>query len=369
MKTNPSPMNRRAWILTGVLPAVGLLGIPLGVQKYLRTKTAAAQAATRREAEQAAELRRQEAERLRLIKEELAAEERRRTEEKKKRLLNAVREKAETHLKEAGAQDTGSRENIRRELQDSIHAIHARAEQEARRAAEKLGEFWEVAKISILLAKDQLKNTREASKYLTEALQPVTNAMMDLQLTRDRALREMRHHIEEHNNALSSAMLTEVQRIQVEEKVDLESITPGLSEAIAGVQSSQLELTASVLLAPLELGGVVALTSLLRHLLAPVVRRAVTTAGVNAVLVAADGPLPIGDLIALAMDAGFMAWAFYDIRKISQELPGRIEEQICKGLQTNRDTALGNFDKHTVNWLDLARSERTRALEPLLNPS
>jgi gas vesicle protein len=361
--TFQAPHSRRSWILHGLLPAgaaVALAGTCFLVRNSLSKSAESSRAQALSEAQKAAEKRQIEAERLRRAQERAA--------EKNAQARREISKKAKTHLAEAKTQDAEAREKIRREFQDTVNRIHDSAVREAGPIAAKMSEFREVAKLALLLAKDQIKGTQDSAGYLSESLKAVSHPMASLPNETQISLQKVRYEIESHTNAISTSLQEDIQHLEMDTEVHLESLKNDLGQMFAGIKSHDVELSAAVLLAPLEFSGVLALRTLLVRMLGPVVRRAVTTAGINAALVVVDGPLPIGDLLALAMDAGFLFWASYDIYQISKELPGKIEEQIRLGLQKQRDSALAQFDEKTANWLTAAHSARTEALKPLIDP-
>ena len=60
-------------------------------------------------------------------------------------------------------------------------------------------------------------------------------------------------------------------------------------------------------------------------ILGSVVGRLAVSAGSGTTLAAADGPLPFGDIIGVALAAGGTAWSVYDINKASKQLPKELE--------------------------------------------
>lgn len=60
-------------------------------------------------------------------------------------------------------------------------------------------------------------------------------------------------------------------------------------------------------------------------ILGSVIGRLAASAGGGTTLAAADGPLPFGDLVGVALAVGGTAWSCYDIDKASKQLPSELE--------------------------------------------
>ena len=63
-----------------------------------------------------------------------------------------------------------------------------------------------------------------------------------------------------------------------------------------------------------------------RHIIA----RLAATASTAAVCAAADGPLPVGDIIGAALGIGSLAWCAYDLYQISQVMPKEVHAALTK---------------------------------------
>ena len=63
-------------------------------------------------------------------------------------------------------------------------------------------------------------------------------------------------------------------------------------------------------------------------ILGSVIGRFAASCGSGTALAAADGPLPFGDLVGVALAAGGTAWSVYDINKASKQLPSELEAML-----------------------------------------
>jgi hypothetical protein len=288
--------------------------------------------------------------------------------EKTARIQDQIARKTLAALNEAQASDKASLENIQRRLEARLDDLQREAVSHADALAARLSEKMEIAKIATLLAKDKIQSTHDTAAYLATILEPVSTPMAKIEGLTMASLGEIQCELESHSNKLSANILHTIGTIELEEEVDIRSLSPALGEIVSGIQAQQISQSLTVALAPIDFACVVGVVGVLRVLLNRIVERAATTAGMNVAQAAADGPLPIGDLLALAMDLGFMAWTTYDIFTLSSELPGRIREQIVTGVETQKNTALAAFKQQAAIWLGNTDCERTGTLQDLLNP-
>ena len=345
-----TPKTRRLWILS----ALSTLGAIAFTCKSKLTESAES---ARIEAEERAR---------RAMQEKLKKQER--LQEEKKRVLLEISERAKTLVDESAAADLKVLEDTRAALERDLNNIHHEAMESASEIAAHLSEFKEIAKITILLAKDQIKGSHQAATYLGEALSPVTKLIARAEGCTRSALESLQHNLNRRSNELSATLLENVEQMKSSIDAELSTTHENLTSIIKGIQLQQASLSLELLLAPLEYTGLVALRRLLQHVLGALVRRAVATTSINVALAASDGPLLIGDLIALSVDVAFLAWASYDIYKLSKELPEQIKRQIVESLDAQRSNALAAFDSQSAQFLSALHQERNRAFEPLLNP-
>jgi hypothetical protein len=330
------------------------------VKKLISRAAEADEARRAADAEKVAADRLAEAERLRLEQES--------SERKRARVLDQIAGKARECLDVAHASDETSRQSIRWQFEQAVNEQCADAERHASAVAAKLSEKKEIGKIAILMAMDTIKGTDGTAVYLAPILQPVSELMLKLEVLTQNALGNVCGELEAHSNTLSAAVLQEITGIGIEEEVDIRAVSPAMDQMVGRIQSLQLNLITAVALAPLEFGGVLALRRLLWLSLERIVQRAVTTAGLNLALVASDGPLPVGDALALSLDVLFLACSAYDIHQISKELPGQIRERILTSIELQRKNAVNVFYERSGSWIRRTHSDRTEALKDVLNP-
>jgi hypothetical protein len=292
-----------------------------------------------------------------------------RYQEEVEQFRKRVGQKAAKLLEDARKEDLESLAEIRNALRKQVESRRSEALGHSGAIARELGSFNGVTRCTMLMAKDVVKGTHLYPEAMAAALKPVTQPMILVEGDSDAAFSKLLLAVREHSTRVATELIQYTGSPDVEDGPDLSVVRKEIDAMTAGIQSHQVELGVGIALTPFEFGGVVVVGSMLKIALGKIVQRAVATAGTNAVLVVADGPLPIGDVAAMAMDLGFLAWTAYDLRKISRELPGKIEAQLQTALESAHAGSLAAFDKAAQELLSRAAEQRQRALAPTLHPA
>ncbi len=253
-------------------------------------------------------------------------------------------------------------------VKSEVNKLHDHAVEQVSSIAATLGSFPQVAGSILLLAKDQVTGSDEMSLALEKELQPISIALQGMTETVNAGLTGVGLIIDENSNALASRMLTMIEQVRREHPVELPEFTTALSDAITVIQGKRMEMGVTVLALPLEIGAVASLMGFLKTALGKWVSRAATTAGANAALAVADGPLPVGEIIALLIDAGFLAWMVTDLLSLAKTVPADIEENLRSTLAAHRDSLLTTAEQAAADTLRQASTARLKALQPLMFP-
>lgn len=104
--------------------------------------------------------------------------------------------------------------------------------------------------------------------------------------------------------------------------------------------------------------------------LAGVTKKLVTTVSVSTISVLADGPLPIGDVVAVVFSTFGLAWIAYDIYKVCKTMPGEMRAGMMKAVNETRDalrqTAVENLNSDREECLRSADA-RVKELQDMIN--
>jgi hypothetical protein len=292
-----------------------------------------------------------------------------RYQEELEQFRERVGQKAAKLLEDARKEDLESLAEIRNALRKQVESRRSEALGRSGAIARELGSVSGVTKCTMLMVKDVVKCTHLYPEAMAAALQPVTEPMVLVEGDSDTAFSKLLLAVWEHSTRVATELMQYTGSPDVEDSPDFSVVRKEIGVMTAGVQSHQMELGLGIALMPFEFGGVVVVCSMLKTALGKIVQRAVATAGANVLLAAADGPLPIGDAAAMAMDLGFLAWTAYDLRKISRELPGKIEAELQTAVESAHAGSLAAFDKAEQELLSRAAEQRQRALAPTLYPA
>jgi F0F1-type ATP synthase membrane subunit b/b' len=279
-----------------------------------------------------------------------------------------VGQKAAKLLEDARREDLESLGEIRNALRKQVESRRSEALSHSGAIAKELGSFNGVSKCSVLMVRDLAKGTEMYPRAMAAALEPVSQPMVLVAGDSDTAFSKLLLAVREHSTRISTELIQYTGSLDVTDSTGGSEVQKAIGTMADGIQSHQVELGAGIALAPLEFGGVVAVGKLLTLALGKQVQRAMATAGANAVLVAADGPLPVGDAVAMGMDLGSLAWTAYDLHKISSELPGKIEAQLRTAVESAYAGSLVAFDKVAQELLARAAEQRQRALASVIDP-
>ena len=96
-----------------------------------------------------------------------------------------------------------------------------------------------------------------------------------------------------------------------------------------------------------------------------IVGRLVATGSTAAICAAADGPLPIGDIVGATVGIGSLAWCAYDLYQISEVLPGEIRAALSKMVndyQINSRKQVLEFAEKTLEEYQTAAGQITEKL-------
>jgi hypothetical protein len=313
---------------------------------------------TSRQAEVAAiELRRLERE---------AAEKRAAAEAETRRLRALLSGEAKSALKVANETDIAHAESCLEKLRAEIDELHETAANRISGVAGGLGSVAGITRSIYLLARDQVTQSSEMQKALDQDLAPITRNMTLMSASGQAAIDSVGRSMDARSNALASGMLTRVEQVRQDHENDLPDFAKTLTPAIQAIRAGQIDLGLAVVALPLEIGAVWGLVRWLQSCLAKWVSRAAATAGANLVLVAADGPVPVGDAIALLMDLGFAVWALWDIWHLSSRVPSNIADQLRSALNTHRDEVITSVQEKMNVLLKKAQAARETALAPIL---
>lgn len=350
--STPSPSSRRAtrrsW-LSGVLITSGAGAFGLHRLGIANAEKAAAEL-HRLEAEAAARRAAAEAERRAL----------------EKRLRAMLSREAREELDKAGQNDAALSSQTLAGLKARISSLETEASRGIPAITQNLGRvkgiFWSI----LLMAQDQVTGSAEMQKMLSAALAPVSSPLARMSAEAEAGLASLAQGVSQHSNEMAARLLTVINQTSQQHSGVLPELGKSLQPACAAIQSGHISLGFATAALPLEIVTVVKVLRFLSRVLSKWVGRAAATGAASLGLIAADGPLPIGDAVALLTSLGFSAWALWDVYHLSKWVPEEISSNLYSAIATHRDQILTSVECENVRLRQHAAESREQALQPLL---
>ena len=202
----------------------------------------------------------------------------------------------------------------------------------------KLSLFNELTKLCYLQACDKIKGTNKADVFIAEYFNRyVGTVIINAHKTCDNILMQLEDELKRNNTELQIELGELAKKHNGKcPRIDLEKINASTKNFI--VQSKKLSLNFGVTATSVALETIYIKTTIsaVKKLTAKVVAKM----GVSAAVAVADGPLPIGDIIAV-FGAGWLAWDIYDL---TYALPKKIKGDLKKNLKDDHASLL-NYTK------------------------
>ncbi|MEZ5387193.1 MAG: hypothetical protein R3F13_16920 [Prosthecobacter sp.] len=286
-------------------------------------------------------------------------------ERRQRTALQALQKQARQGVEKADKADVAAMRQHRSVLVEKLTKAHASGLSAIPAASEQLGGFWNCAGMIARLAQDLVQGGNSASQHLASCLPAMMSSATQMQGAAQAALGSLHHEALGRTHVLCAELLQSARELPV--GVPDMSVMQPLTGMMDSVQQQQLELGAAAVLLPVDILWTAAATrELFAGLLMPYARRAAAMLGTNVALIAADGPLPFGDVVALLGDIGFGLWTAWDIYWLSRNLPGEIAKTLRQGIDNMRDQALAAFDEASARMLKTLKSQRQQAVQPAL---
>lgn len=261
----------------------------------------------------------------------------------------------------------------------------ARAEQGADFIASRDGlcGFKICAKLAYKMAYDKVKGTHRAE----DAINPVVSARIvapieDAVTAYEKVTSDFRQELqcEEKAFALDLALRSQKfkETVSCLKMVDASSMNAAVEKLVGDVKEHAKESAFAAAGAVVELAMIKSSYAAIRTVavrvaqmaLACVAKKLATTASTAVISAAADGPLPVGDVIAAVITVGGLGWTSYDLYKVCKKMPQEMREGVMKAINETRDALRRTAEENMVADCDAClRSAEVRAkeLEEVLN--
>lgn len=249
-------------------------------------------------------------------------------------------------------------ERFRRELDAAGNADFQRALDNVADTAARFGEFGTCGSLICAMARDKMKHTAATQELLVGILGDGIIAPCRIGGGKaTEALSNHLHRLRENDNRFRAELALELDDPPggVDDPAAWKKFQSDLGNVASQAVSLSLETGGAAVSAIIEAAVIRQTAAAIARLAAPVVAKMIG----SAVAPAADGPLPVGDVIAVL---GF-AWSVYDIHRVTEVLPPRLEEALRTAITDCRD----NLKEELFKAGDEARRKSDRAAEKIVN--
>lgn len=240
-------------------------------------------------------------------------------------------------------------------LKNQLSQLQLDAEAEAAKAAQDITRMRALAGLLICMAKDQINGTHTADEQLEEALAAYSAKLAQMEAATERSITSTQYELNARTNTLAGEMLASIQQVQSQIDPAGASAQDSLQPVFNQVKKESLGAGVTFAVLPFDL---LLLKSYLKAPLGKMLARAATVPATNAALAVADGPLPVGEVAAILLDAGFAAWTAWEIYDLSVKFPADCQAQLKTGAQKHGETL--STQAHTQGQEMLRQMQETR---------
>lgn len=229
-------------------------------------------------------------------------------------------------------------------LETNINPEFNQAKNAIPRVVDDLSSFSACVKLSYKAAKDKLKDTHDFEDAYMEVIDgPIVQPCLRANRVASEMLQNLNQKLKERY-ARYAMDLAAVCR-ESDEKTEIPP--QDLSRLLACIQTTaassqklqQVKLFAAVGVA-VEAIFFRQTCSAIVKLFAKPVAKICGSLGVGGICAAADGPIPIGDIIGGVLAVGGLAWTAYDVYDVTCVMPGELRSELSNGIDETRTKLL-----------------------------
>lgn len=201
------------------------------------------------------------------------------------------------------------------------------------RTVEHFGEFKVCRKLIFAIARDKIKKTNNAQEIIRDGISDTIIVPCNAGTTQAwEVLCDFQHKLQGNDNLLREKFIQNLKEISVDSS-DLQSVQE-FQRNIADIQEQIENRTVQT---AFTAGGIAIEFIMLKQTMSVLIR--VSSALVGKILASSaapllDGPLPIGDIIAIVG----LVWCGWDIYQIKEVIPGKMRESIHDSITDHRNT-------------------------------
>lgn len=289
-------------------------------------------------------------------------------ERRREASVESLCEMVSRDLNEAGALAGQMVAPLRSRLEKRLRTIIIEGCATVPKVGDDLGSFWSCFHIIVRMGLDMVQGSTLADDYLAAKLGAQMQACTLVQSELAGTLGNLHHQLSAQVGQLSSRWLEAAHALPVAGSAD--AISVAISRMEDQVSNETKTFARSLVLgaAGVIIAGIHTYLKreLLEQILGKFARQTAKLGGANLALAVADGPLPVGETIALLMDIGFSIWTAWDIFWISRELPGKICSCLREGLRRASTEGMEHFEREAARLINSATEARQKAAAPVM---
>lgn len=217
-------------------------------------------------------------------------------------------------------------------------------------------------KLVLKQAKDVILKSNDAPEAVNEVLNDrYINYLVEAKAIADESLQKLNHQLASNLNNYQADVIAEFEQVNSNYSNDVSKI---IIDTILDVNKISSEISSSV--AGVAIGTIIdvitikSTLALLKKVCSGVVAKVCSSASIAAISAAADGPLPIGDIVGAAVVVVTTIWTGYDIYQITKVLPREMETSLIQGVETLRQDLILNIKNQAEESLKLYNDAGTK---------
>lgn len=256
--------------------------------------------------------------------------------EKKK--LNTV---IETTTKEYQQENEKAYQELNKVVMNAGKEKFEQARKNVRRTVKEFSKFKVCGKLAYKMAKDRIRKTNDTRVAVCSVIGPkIIRPCQEGHGELLNALRKYYHTLQENDNRYRAKLAQVLNELPADTEKS-KARKDFLNETVLQFERQAEEM--AILQVTTAIGAIIEVVliketvRLVTRVGAKVVAKLIGSASTGAICAAADGPLPIGDVIGVVFTAGGLAWGAYDVYKMCKVLPKRM-----RGTLNN---AINNYEK------------------------
>jgi len=215
---------------------------------------------------------------------------------------------------------------------------------------QKLSGFKGCAKLSYLMAKDKLNNSAEAETFIIEVLkEDLIEPTLEIVKNTETALIQFDQRLAENHVALAVEIAAAAGLSPIENDIDKKEDFQKLIEKLVGLPKPLEDMAIlnvfSAITISIEGIYIKSTVASVQKVLGAIAERMGITTAASLTAAASDGPLPIGDIVAVVMAAGGAILTAYDLYKAQFVLKKEVRDTLEEAIMDYKRKTISNFEK------------------------